>query len=299
MTRTAHTATQLAAALGWTGRQLDEARTLRLLPDPDVSRPSSLGPRWSPRVVAGLVKRRDPLTADLDMGTLGVHRLAKMMTERLGIDVTAAVVHELSRMGHIPRVGQYKGHPTYAVWTAARFDDPPALEQARASGRLHNAVRVSGILQVRRVDVDQLVELGWLRSVAMAENPAARRHGEALIPLYRRGDLAALLAYEAIDWPAVRAKTAGTRSLIARLGRCTPTGRADLEQISRTLIHHRLGHRYWAAGNTAAALDSWRAATGHAEAEQHLDDAGAGHHTSVERCAAWMALLPPDHADLA
>lgn len=52
--RTAHNADQLAAALGWSRPRFDDARRMRLVPDPDVERPRDLGPRWSSAVVRQL-----------------------------------------------------------------------------------------------------------------------------------------------------------------------------------------------------------------------------------------------------
>lgn len=297
--RTAYNATQLAAALGWTMPQFVDACGLLLLPEPDVSRPQRLGLRWSPPVVRGLLACRDALTADLGMGVLGAYRLAEDMTKRLGVDVDPDTVAELSRMGHIPRAGEHRGRETYAVWAVARFTDRPALEQAMVSGRLRTTDEAARVLDVRRADVDHLVRLKWLRPVRWADNPKlSRRAGSGTVPLFRHGDLAALLAYEGIDWPAVRATPRGRPSPLARLGKRDAAVGAELERLSRGLLYHRLGHRHWAAGDTAAAVECWRAAGNYPTAELHLENAVGGDPAPIVRCAAWMALLPPDQAEL-
>lgn len=298
--RAAYTSAQLANAMGWTMLQFVDACGLLLLPEPDVSRPQRLGWRWSPAVVRGLVERRDALTADLGMGALGAYRLAEEMAERLGVDVDADAIVELSRLGHIPRAGEYRGRELYAVWAATRFTDRPALEQAMVSGRLRTTDGAARVLDVRRADVDHLVRLRWLRPARMADNPVqSRSRGQATVPLFRHGDLAALLAYEGIDWTAVRATPRGRPSPLARLGKRDAAAGAELERLSRGLLYHRLGHRHWAAGDTAAAVDCWRAAGNYAEAELHLESAADGDPAPIVRCAAWMALLPPARAELA
>lgn len=292
----AYDGTQLAAAMGWTKPQFADARTMLLLPKPDVSRPQRLGPRWSPTVVRGLLAARDALTADLHMGVLGAYRLAEEMTKRLGVDVNSSSVVELSRMGRIPRVGEYKGHAVYAVWAAVRFADLPALAQASVSSQQRTTDEVMRVLDVRRSDVNHLLRLRWLRPVRMADNPYP--YGGGPIAVFRHGDLAALLRYDGIDWDAVRSTPRGRRSPLATLGVCEADARTALEQISRGLINHQLGHRQWAAHDRAAALDCWRTAGDHAAAVEHLRDVAAGDDRPVLRCAAWMALLPPDRAAL-
>lgn len=294
--RTALNRAQLVAAMGWSPQRFDDAMALQLLPDPDVSRPQRLGLRWSPPAVRGLVKRRDELNTALDMGMLGASSLAGVMTERLSVDVDASTVAELSRLGYIPRSGKFKGYDLYAVWAAVRSTILPALEQAKVNGRLRNADGVAEALGVRRSDVDNLVRLGWLKPARMADNPYNGDTGA--VPLYRHVDVAGLLMYAGIDWEAVRATPRGKRSPLVKLGRCGGAERAVLEQVPRGLIFHRLGHRHWAAGDRVAALDSWRTAAGHTDADDHLAEASAGGDIGILRCAAWMGLLPADPAGL-
>lgn len=292
--RTALNATQLAAALGWTGQQLADSRTMLLVPAPDVSRPERLGPRWSPPVVRELLGRRDALTADLEMGSLGAFRLAEAMTERLGVDVDSALVEELSRRGFIPLAGTYKDNPLYAVYAAVQFCDWPALEQARASGALHTSTGVARVLDVRPSAVDALIRLGWLRPSRMVNNPhpAVRR---GTMPMYRHSDLTALLEYEGIDWPTVRVTERGRRSPLGRLGKRDAAATAELDRLSRGQFYHRLGHRRWNGGDTTAAIVDWRAAGNYPAAETHIAEAESGDTAPIIRCAAFAALLPLGH----
>ncbi len=292
--QTAHTPDQLAEALGWSGRQLDDARRLGLIPAPDVVRPKQLGPRWSPTAVRDLRARRDALTMDLAMGALGSSRLAEQMAARLGVDVDPDAVAELSRMGLIPHAGTFKGHNLYAVWAALRVTDLAVLAQAAVSGHLHTTDRVLMVLNVRSSDLDHLVRQGWLRPARWADNPwLSKRAGAGTVPLYRHGDLVALLAYPGIDWDRVRATPPGRRSLLSRIGVCRDVGRAALDRLSRGLLYHHLGHRQFSIGDTAAAVASWQAAGDYPTTLDHLADVDAGDTTPIMRCAAWMALLPP------
>ncbi|WP_433067255.1 hypothetical protein [Dactylosporangium sp. CS-033363] len=296
--RTACTAAQVAAALGWAPDRFDDARRLQLVPGPDVTRPAALGPRWSPAAVRDLAARRDALGRDVDMGALGASRSADELAARLGVDVDAHTVLELSRLGYLPRGGSYKGNRLYAGWALARFADLEALAQAAVSGQLHTTDEVVSVLGVRRSDVEQLVQLRWLRPARMVDNPMqSRRRGAGTVPLYRRGDVLGLLVWERVDWAAVRAVPAGRRSLLAGLGECDVAAAAELRRVADGLLYHQLGHRKWAAGDVAAAAACWRAAAGHAVAGEHLA-AVDGEPAAIDRCAAWMALLPARERDL-
>lgn len=291
MTRSAATAAQLAAALGWTALEFADARAMLLVPGPDVHRPTRLGPRWSPPVVSGLVKRRADLTTCLAMGSLGASRLGAAMTERLGVEVDSDTIVELSRLGFIPRTGTYKDHPTYAVWSAVQFRDWPALEQARVSGALHTSTGTARVLDVRLFAVAVLIRLGWLRPALMVRNPV----GPGTMPMYRHGDVTALLAYPRIDWTAVRETPKGQRSPLSRLGKPDTAAIAELARVAQGQAHHRLGHRRWIRGDTTGALADWRAAGEHVDASAHLAEAAAGDTASIIRCAAFAALLPAGH----
>lgn len=289
--RSAYNEAQLGRALGWTARQIADARAGRLVPDPDVHRPRRLGPRWSPTLVRDLLQRRDALTADLEMGTLGAIRVAELMSDRLGTNVNPDAVRELALWGYLPRAGTYKGHDLYAAWVAARFTDRAALAEATVTGQLLTADDAAKMLKVRRSDVDNLTRQAWLWPTHMADNPMlSRSRGAGTVPLYRSGHLAALREHPDINWNAVRATPPGRRSPLARLERCDTARRAEIEQLCRGVFLHQLGHRRWAAGDRDAALEDWQAAAGHPAAAEHVHQAGACDDVVITRCAVLMTL---------
>lgn len=79
-------------------------------------------------------------------------------------------------------------------------------------GRLLTTDEVAEYLRVRRSDVDQLARRGWLVEVTRVHSGWQRRREAPLVPLYRVGDLDALLADPTIDWEAVRSIPRGRPS---------------------------------------------------------------------------------------
>ncbi len=287
--RAAYTAGQLALQIGWTERHLNEARRLRIVPEPDVYRPKSTGPRWSADVARALIADRNGLRNKLAAGVLVASEFASVLAHRLDVPVSSDAVAELGRLGYLPVVRDPAPGSVrlYSAWAARDFNDLDALAQAEFSGELHTTDGVATELQVRRPDVDHLTRLGLLRPVKMAGNPRHRSAGA--VPLFRHGDLVALLEYDRIDWEAVRSTPRGRRSPLAKLPPADDTARAELERLARGTLHHRLGHRKWGGGDSDAAAECWRAAADYHLAAEHLEDVATGDHTLMLRCAAMIA----------
>jgi hypothetical protein len=145
---------------------------------------------------------------------LGAFRAAELLTGQLGIDVTPEGVRELARQGLIPRAGTYKGWPLYDQAALEAFADKQAAAGAARAGKLRTADQAAAYLKVRRADLNHLIRCKALKPAGHAPNPNNRRCD---IPLYRTGDLDALLARQDIDWAAVRATPRGRPSPLIRV----------------------------------------------------------------------------------
>lgn len=219
MPRPGYGPVQLRDRLGWQEWQFERARAENLVPPPNLVVGSLGTRRWSDDVVAGLAARVGALTAQLGRyPDVGAKRAAEILAERLGVPVESHAVADLGRAGRIPVVGEHEGRPLYCGRALETFDDTAAIAAANQDGQLHITDAAAGYLGVRRGDVTALHRLGWLVPAEMGNNSyQSVRAGTATVPLYRRGDLDALLEHPGIDWAAVRVVPAGKRSLLLDL----------------------------------------------------------------------------------
>jgi hypothetical protein len=165
---------------------------------------------------------------------LGAVRAAEVLSARLGTTVTGDGVEELARRGLIPVTGSYKGYPLYDGRALEGFTDTAAAAEACRAGRLRTVTEVTAYLRARRADVDRLIRVRFLNPVKYVHGPWDRRDTFS-VPLYRTGDLDALLARADIDWEAVRSTPPGRRSPLARL--------TEPEEVLAALAGIGEGHR--------------------------------------------------------
>lgn len=174
--------------------------------------------RWPAAVVEDARGRLEQIRERVgDLPDCGATRAAAAMAERLGVAVLPSTVRELARRGLIRRAGSFKGHALYCGRSVAAFRDLAALEEAHWSGYERGRDSAADYLRVRQTDVEHLIRAGRLRPSRMAESTYQPRRWGATVPLFRTGDLDALLADESIDWVAVRAARRGQRSPLAKL----------------------------------------------------------------------------------
>ncbi|SUD49511.1 Exodeoxyribonuclease 10 [Nocardia otitidiscaviarum] len=144
-------------------------------------------------------------------------------TEWTAVSVTAddACAHlgwkfdELTRVAHERRIatgrlGRYRRADIDAL--AA---DEDLCEQIRLD-RVMTADAAAGLLDVERRHFDIAVENAWIRPVRHHDKEVGRYRTVA-VPLYRTGDIEALLELPDVDWAQVRATPKGVRSPLLEL----------------------------------------------------------------------------------
>lgn len=204
---------QMGDRLGLARFQVDRALAAGLIPPPDRAQG-----RWSASVVDGLAERADEIRAAVgSVPDLGAGRAAEELSGRLGIEVTADAVVELAARGLIPVAGEYKGCPLYCGRTVEQFTDTHAVAAAVRDGELLTAAEAARRLGIRRSDFDHLVRARLLEPVTYGRSVFQRRREAPNVPLYRAGDLTALLVRDGIDWDAIRATPKGFHSPLAKL----------------------------------------------------------------------------------
>lgn len=204
---------QLRDALGLTEWQHQRATATGAVPGPDL--PNG---KWSGDLTRKLYHRRVAIRRHAgSIPDLGAERAAEILAQRLGVEVWPHALPELARRGLILVAGDYKGHPLYCGRTLETWSDVGEVEQANTDGELLTTDRVVDRLGVRATDVQHLRARRWLVPADWARGPFTSRRSRADVPLFRAGDVTALLLSEAIDWPAVRAVGKGQRSPLAAL----------------------------------------------------------------------------------
>lgn len=138
----------------------------------------------------------------------------------VSVRVTASAVVHLVRAGLLVYLGgDVDVHPHQVATLARRRDLPALLDRHVPLGPYQRAVR----LGVRRVDLDQVVRLGW---VALVEIDYKRQGGVTTVPLYSGESVALLpvvrLVRPHVAWRAVYAVRAGRRSPLAALNPVVP-----------------------------------------------------------------------------
>lgn len=213
---------QMGDRLGLAQFQTERALKAGLIPPADCKQG-----RWSAAVVDEAAARVEEIrTAVGSVPDVGAGRAAEVLTERLGIDVDADTVVELSEKGLLPVVGDYKGWPLYCGRTLERFDDRAALEHATSQGALFTTAQAAERMRLRRSDFDHLVRAGLLTPAMYGKSVFQRRRDVPNVALYRAGDIDAVLGRDDIDWDAARSTPRGFRSPLAKL----PTAREDAER---------------------------------------------------------------------
>jgi hypothetical protein len=216
--RTGYGPHQLRDVLGLFEWQYLRARESGTIPVPD-----SAGGKWSRQLVKELYARRVGIRRSAGtVPDLGARSAAGILADRLGIDVLTHAVHELAWQGLLLVVGEYRDKPLYCGRTLETWTAVGEVETANVVGERLVADDAAGRLGVRRTDFDHLVRLGWIVAVAWGRGPFTANRGTPDVPLYRAGDLTALLSEPGIDWDAVRAVHKGGKSPLAGLLARTP-----------------------------------------------------------------------------
>ena len=178
-----------------------------------VPAPNPRTGRWLAAVIDGVAGRTDAIVAAV--GTvphLGAVRAAEVLTQRLGVEVTADAVLELHRVGLLDRVGEFRGQPLYDGRQVEAFTDTDALARAGRDGQLLTRAEAADRLGVRRVDIEHLIRAGLLTVAAWGTSEWSNE-----VPLLRASDLDTLHDDPRIDWPAVRATKPGRPSPLRAL----------------------------------------------------------------------------------
>ncbi|MFB7341286.1 hypothetical protein ACFCZ6_14610 [Streptomyces hydrogenans] len=210
---------QLAAHLGFEQWRFERALDLGLIPPADTNG----GYRWSAAAVDALAAQADDIRkATGTLPDLGATRAAEHLADRFGLPADADTVAELARAGHLPRVGDFKGHTLYDGLTLERFTDRDALARAHRDGRLLDRHQAAEHMGIRPVDLAHLIRAGLLRPATHVRSRYQSRRSHPAIALYRRGTLDTLLADPAVDWDTVRATPKGGRSPLTALVPRTP-----------------------------------------------------------------------------
>src|SRR5205814_5835390 len=126
---------------------------------------------------------------------------------------------ELARQGRILIVARYKGWALFCGRTLETLDAEavPEIEAANITGELLTRDRCADRLGIRASDFGHLVDRGWIAPVDYGRGPHTPKSRAPDVPLYRAGDITALLADEAIDWDGARSVQRGPRSPRAQL----------------------------------------------------------------------------------
>jgi hypothetical protein len=215
--------------------------------------------RWPAAVIEDAATRIAEITTAVgQVPDLGAVRAAEVLTARVGVPVSADTVAELHQRGHLPAVGDYKGHPVYCGRTLETYTAAPEaralLARAEIDGALHTPDQAAARLGIRRVDLEHLTAAGLLTPASWGRSAWTRRRSGPDVPLYRAADLDVLAAHPGIDWETIRATPAGRPSPLRHLA----TGGADLARALATGSHqaatqvHRLVREGWTVAGLRA-----------------------------------------------
>ncbi|WP_327732455.1 hypothetical protein OG749_45810 [Streptomyces nojiriensis] len=247
---------------------------------------ADVGPgRWSRAVV----EAADPEAVRAALRVAGAGWAADRLTQALGEPlrcrprVTASAVGHLVRAGLLVHLGGEVAfpdvHPDQVAALARRRDLPVLLDRHVPLGPDQAARR----LDVRRVDFDQVVRLGWLAPIGSVDIDYKRQGGVTTVPLYDAQEIALLeVVRPCVDWRAVRTARAGRRSPLAALDPSPGWERVLLAEVARIA---RVGR---------AAVVNWR--------RRHTDFpdpvAGTDVHPQFDRRAVVAWLLAHDKIEV-
>jgi hypothetical protein len=206
---------QLRDVLGLTEWQHARATAAGTVPRADAA-----GGKWAGETVRELYKRRVAILRNAgSVPDLGAERAAEYLTKKLDVEVYSEALPELARQGRIVIVGDYKGWPLFCGRTLETLgaDAIPEIEAANVAGELLTADRCADRLGIRASDFRHLVNLGWITPSGHGRGPYTPKSRPPDVPLYRAGDITALLLDESICWEAVRSAQRGQRSPLAAL----------------------------------------------------------------------------------
>jgi hypothetical protein len=204
---------QFPRALGLARWEWERALADGLIP------PAGEGGRWPAEQVDAALEQLAEIKAKIgDVCDLGSWQAAEVLAERLGVPVDRDAVLELARAGLIADTGtRYKGHRLYSGRSIAAFRDAEAFRAAAVVGRRLTSEQAADHMGIRRPDFEHLVRAGRVRKVG-----GYRGQWSSWVLLFRVGDLDALLADPAYDWPAIRATPRGRPSVLAKLPSVSP-----------------------------------------------------------------------------
>jgi hypothetical protein len=208
---------QVPKALGLARWEWQRALDDGLIPTPAV--PAGPGcARWTQDQLDDLLARRDEIKNRIgDVCDLGAWNAAEVLSDRLGVEADPDAVVELARAGLLERAGFYKHHQLYSGRSIAAFRDAEAYREAAKVGCQRNSDQAAAYMEIRRPDFDHLFRAGRIKAVG-----SYRGQWKSTVLVFRTGDLDALLADEAYDWPAIRATPRGRASALAKLPSATP-----------------------------------------------------------------------------
>lgn len=174
--------------------------------------------KWPAAVVEDARARLEKIRERVgDVPDCGASRAAEVLAQRLGVAVLPSTVRELTRMGHLRVVGDFKGHALYSGRDLEAFADLTALEQAHRTGCERDRESATAYLRIRKADMEHLIRAGRLRPCRRVQSSYQPKKYGPTVPLFRTGDLDALLADPGIDWQSVRLTPRGRPSLLAKL----------------------------------------------------------------------------------
>ncbi|MFC1435311.1 hypothetical protein ACEZDB_32195 [Streptacidiphilus sp. N1-3] len=200
---------QFGERIGFPEWQFERALRLELIPAADTSG------RWTAAVFNEVVSRLDSIrTAVGNVSDVGATRAEEHLAQQFGITVNPGTAAELSRRGHLPTRGQYKGHTLYCGLTLEHFTDRRKVTRASAAGHLHTRDEAATILRLRAADFDHLLRAGLLTH---SETTVSTWHKGTIVRLYRQADLDRVTRSSRIDWDAVRTTPRGRQSPLAQL----------------------------------------------------------------------------------
>ncbi|WP_327332965.1 hypothetical protein [Streptomyces anulatus] len=211
---------QFGDRIGLPEWQFERALRLELIPAADA------GGRWSAAVFNEVLSRLDAVrTAVGTIPDVGAARAEEHLADRFGITVNPGTAAELSRRGHLPVRGDYRGHTLYCGLALEAFTDRRKVERASRAGQLHMRDEAARVLELRDSDFEHLVRSGLLTH---SDTTVSSWHKGTVVRLYRQADLDLVLRSSRIDFDAVRATPKGHKSPLAALPSAARPQRPDV-----------------------------------------------------------------------